>query len=133
MKKGLPESRKALSSLYLVNRNDFFFVVRAASLTYSVRHHKFSALAALHKVWSTHLPNLVKCSKCGELMMHFTRFGALIFQLALLLSLLAFEDLFFGQIDIGYTSLKFLNKSRTTDILGSSPVSSQSQVPIFRF
>ena len=48
-------------------------------------------------------------------LLHFTRFGALIFQLALLLSLLALEDLFFGQIDIGYTSLKFLNKSRTTD------------------
>ena len=29
----------------------------------------------------------------------------------------------------GKTSLKFLNKSRTTDILGSAPVSSQSQVP----
>src|SRR5699024_6504897 len=66
-------------------------------------------------------------------LLHFTRFGALIFQLALLLSLLAFEDLFFGQIDIGYTSLKFLNKSRTTDILGSSPGSSQSQDPVFRF
>lgn len=54
-------------------------------------------------------------------------------QFALLLSLLALEDLFFGQIDIGYTSLKFLNKSRTTDILGSRAVSSQLQVPIFRF
>ena len=43
------------------------------------------------------------------------------------------EDLFFGQIDIGYTSLKFLNTSRITDILGSSPVSSQLQVPLFRF
>ena len=52
---------------------------------------------------------------------------------ALLLSLLALEDLFFGQIDIGYTSLKFLNTSRITDILGSSPVSSQLQVPLFRF
>ena len=31
---------------------------------------------------------------------HFTKVGALIFQFALLLSLLAFEDLFFGQIDI---------------------------------
>src|SRR5699024_9008487 len=66
-------------------------------------------------------------------LLHFTRFGALIFQFALLLSLLAFEDLFFGQIDIGYTSLKFLNKSRTTDIPGSSPVSSQSQDPVFKF
>ena len=50
---------------------------------------------------------------------HFTKFGALIFQLALLLSLLALEDLFFGQIDMVYTSLKFLNTSRITDILGS--------------
>src|SRR5699024_6617074 len=66
-------------------------------------------------------------------LLHFTRFGALIFQLALLLSLLALEDLFFGQIDIGYTSLKFLNKSRTTDILGSSSGSSQPQDPVFRF
>src|SRR5699024_11157127 len=66
-------------------------------------------------------------------LLHFTRFGALIFQFALLLSLLAFEDLFFGQIDIGYTSLKFLNKSRTTDILGSSHGSSQSQDPVFSF
>ena len=57
------------------------------------------------------------------------REGALIFQLALLLSLLALEDLFFGQIDMGYTSLKFLNTSRITDILGSRLVSSQLQVP----
>ena len=33
-------------------------------------------------------------------LLHFTRFGAVIFQLALRLSLLALEDLFFGQIDI---------------------------------
>ena len=50
-------------------------------------------------------------TRCGIIssphLLHFTRFGALIFQLALLLSLLAFEDLFFGQIDIGYTSLNF--------------------------
>jgi len=37
-------------------------------------------------------------------LLHFTKFGALIFQFALLLSLLPLEDLFFGQIDIGYTS-----------------------------
>ena len=36
---------------------------------------------------------------------HFARFGTLIFQFALLLSLLAFEVLFFGQILISYTSL----------------------------
>ena len=33
-------------------------------------------------------------------LLHFTRFGADIFQFALRLSLLAFEDLFFGQIDM---------------------------------
>ncbi len=37
-------------------------------------------------------------------LLHFTRFGTFIFQLALLLSLLPLEDLFFGQIDIGNTS-----------------------------
>jgi len=31
-------------------------------------------------------------------LLHFTNVGALIFQFALLLSLLAFEDLFLGQI-----------------------------------
>ncbi len=33
-------------------------------------------------------------------LLHFTNVGALIFQFALLLSLLPLEDLFFGQIDI---------------------------------
>ena len=41
-------------------------------------------------------------------LLHFTRLGALIFQLALLLSLLAFEDLFLGQIDIRLHLLKIL-------------------------
>ena len=33
-------------------------------------------------------------------LLHLTKFGAVIFQFALRLSLLAFEDLFFGQIDM---------------------------------
>ena len=35
-------------------------------------------------------------------LLHFTKFGADIFQLALLLSLLDLEDLFLGQIDISF-------------------------------
>ena len=38
-------------------------------------------------------------------MLHFTSVGALIFQFALLLSLLPLEDLFLGQMDILNTSL----------------------------
>ncbi len=48
-------------------------------------------------------------------LLHLTRFGALIFQFALLLSLLDFEDLFFGQIDIftppPCTHVKYYKKS----------------------
>ena len=40
-------------------------------------------------------------------MLHFTNAGAVIFQFALLLSLLPLEDLFFGQIDIYLHLLKF--------------------------
>jgi len=67
--------------------------------------------------WKMTAPTLVKCSKCGALMvphflhtlwgtikaphlLHFTNVGAVIFQFALLLSLLPLEDLFLGQIDI---------------------------------
>ena len=41
-------------------------------------------------------------------MLHFTNVGAFIFQFALLLSLLLFELLFFGQIDICLHLLKFI-------------------------
>ena len=37
-------------------QNDFFFIVRSACFTYSVRHHKLATFAALNKVRSTHLP-----------------------------------------------------------------------------
>ena len=40
-------------------------------------------------------------------LLHFTNAGAVIFQFALLLSLLDFEDLFFGQIDITFHLLAF--------------------------
>ena len=39
-------------------------------------------------------------------LLHLTRLGADIFQFACLLSLLAFDDLFFGQMDMVYTSLQ---------------------------
>ena len=62
-------------------------------------------------------------------LLHFTKFGALIFQFALLLSLLALDDLFFGQIDIDYTSLNLLNISLIAAIRGSNRSScSQEQV-----
>ena len=38
-------------------------------------------------------------------LLHLTSVGAVIFQFALLLSLLPLEDLFLGQMDISYTSL----------------------------
>ena len=46
---------------------------------------------ALHTLWGT-----VKAPH----LLHFTKVGAVIFQFALLLSLLPLEDLFLGQIDI---------------------------------
>ena len=60
----------------LVNRNDFFFIVRSACFTYSM--------------WHSNAPHLL----------HFTNVGADIFQFALRRSLLPLEDLFFGQIDM---------------------------------
>ena len=67
-------------------------------------------------------------------LLHFTKFGAVIFQFALRLSLLALEVLFFGQIDmVCYTSLKLLKMSRIFDILGSNSVVSQLQVCELRF
>lgn len=49
----------------------------------------------LHTLWETiKAPHLL----------HLTKFGAVIFQFALLLFLLDFEDLFFGQIDIAYST-----------------------------
>ena len=47
-------------------------------------------------------------------LLHFTRFGADIFQLALLLSLLALDDLFFGQMDIS-TPPRLVLFSQKTD------------------
>jgi len=41
-------------------------------------------------------------------LLHFTKVGSFILQLALLLSLLLLEDLFLGHIDICYTSLSVL-------------------------
>ncbi len=51
-----PLGFSAFSPSFLVNSYDFFFIVAAACLTYSVRHHKFSALRALHQIRSAHLP-----------------------------------------------------------------------------
>ena len=35
---------------------DLFFVVRAASLAYSMRHHQSAALGTLHQIGNAHLP-----------------------------------------------------------------------------
>ena len=43
-----PEIRISSVPLELVLRNDFFFVVRATVLAYSVRHHQLSTLAAFY-------------------------------------------------------------------------------------
>ena len=40
----------------LINGNDFTLIVRTTCLAYTVRHHKFTALAAFYKVRSAHLP-----------------------------------------------------------------------------
>ena len=66
-------------------------------------------------------------------LLHFTRFGALIFQFARLLSRLALDDLFFGHMDIGYTSLNLLNISLIAAMRGSLGSSLHPQGPSFRF
>ena len=88
----------------LVNRNDFFFIVRSACFTYSVRHHKSTTFAAFYKVRSRHFP------VCSSLIA--SCFGRFILRTN-------------GH---SYTSLNLLNISLIAAIRGSSPVVSQSQV-----
>ena len=47
-KKETRQIRISSVPLELVLRNDFFFVVRATVLAYSVRHHQLSTLAAFY-------------------------------------------------------------------------------------
>ena len=93
----------------IFNFNDFFLIVASACFTNSVRHHQ--------------APHLL----------HFTRFGALIFQFARLLSRLALDVLFFGHMDIGYTSLNLLNISLIAAMRGSFGSSAHPQGPSLRF
>lgn len=57
-KKATPYNRgwPHLLVLKLVNAYNLLLVVRTASLTYSVRHHKCAALAALYQCRSAHFP-----------------------------------------------------------------------------
>ena len=66
-------------------------------------------------------------------LLHFTSVGAVIFQFALLLSLLPLEDLFFGQIDISHTSLNLLKISCIAAILGYCAFRSQPHSRSLRF
>ena len=43
-------------SFQLINTDDFFLIIRAACLAYSVRHHQGAAFAALNQCRSTHFP-----------------------------------------------------------------------------
>ena len=109
-KKTEPFSGFCLFTFSLVfNFNDFFLIVASACFTNSVRHHQGAAL------------------------LHFTRFGALIFQFARLLSRLALDVLFFGHMDIGYTSLNLLNISLIAAMRGSFGSSAHPQGPSLRF
>ena len=54
--RAFPQTPALLISSKSIDCNDLFFIVRAARLAYSVRHHKSTALTALHQIRSAHLP-----------------------------------------------------------------------------
>ena len=100
-------SRKARAHR-LINRDDFFFVVCSAFLTYSVGHHQRAALATFHQCRSSHFPvcSSLISSAPGRFVFRTNRHR--------------------------HTSLSASKISLIAAILGSGTKLSQSHVPVFR-
>ena len=97
--------------MYICARKKTFLIIKIRKvlfillLKYRVRTGNYSATEIIS--FLLYEPQFLQ-TLCGTInsphLLHLTNAGADIFQLALLLSLLAFELLFFGQIDIIHTS-----------------------------
>ena len=98
--------------MYICARKKTFLIIKIRKvlfillLKYRVRTGNYSATEIIS--FLLYEPQFLQ-TLCGTInsphLLHLTNAGADIFQLALLLSLLPLEDLFFGQIDMVYTSL----------------------------